>query len=343
MSAFTRSFPLQDIQIRNDGSGRTVEAYAAVFNHETDISDQQGRYREQLHPSSFDRSIQQRGTKFGVFYNHALTLQGTPSEMASVPLGSPIEAPRTDGVGLITVSRYNRTPLADQVLESIRNGDITGQSFSGRFVRSEPGPDRSSGKYRAARDGSLTLVTRMEVAMREYGPTPMPAYDVPMVLGVRARMGDRGRQLARVRDHFSRATLAPQETQDLTLLLAMLAGADAGLDPIVDALCAADCALDAAQMVVAAMLAVPDPDVEDAGDMPADPTVTDVTPLDPPSDTSGVGGLTTSSSGRRPSSVSRTSTAILAPAAEDPRIAHSGRLTAAQRARVGMLTRGIMR
>jgi HK97 family phage prohead protease len=341
MTVFTRSYPLSDIAIRSDGTGRTVEAYAAVFNAPTDIADQQGRYREQIHPGAFERTISQRGTRFGVFYNHGMTLQGTPSEMASVPLGSPIEAPRSDGNGLVTVSRYNATPLAGQVLEAIRNGDITGQSFSGRWVHSEPGPDRSSRKYKPMRDGTLPLVTRMEIAMTEYGPTPIPAYEAPMVLGVRARgVTDQHtvRALARAHAHFTRATLAPDETQTLSTLLAMLAGADASIDPIVDALCAADCALDAAQMIVASMLAVPDPDVEDD-----DATATDATPLDPPSDTSGVGGLTTSSSGRRPSPVSRTSTATLAPAAEDPHAVrvHSGRLTVAQRIRAGMLARGI--
>ena len=30
------------------------------------------------------------------------------------------------------------------------------------------------------------MVTRTEIAMTEYGPTPIPAYDVPMVVGVRS-------------------------------------------------------------------------------------------------------------------------------------------------------------
>ena len=338
MSEFTRSFPLADIAIRSGGDVRTVEAYAAVFNHEQDITDRQGNYVESLDPAAFTRTISQRGTGFGVFYNHALTLQGTPSEMASVPLGSPIEAPRADARGLITVTRYNRTPLADQVLEAIRNGDITGQSFSGRWVRSDPMPPRG-GRY-----ASGTRVRRTEVAMTEYGPTPIPAYDVPMVVSVRARQNGKATrlaQLARVRDQFARAALAPAETQTLTELLAMLAAADAGLDPIVEALCAADCTLDVAQMVVSSMLLVPDPDVED--ESADDATVTDVQPLDPASSTTGVGGLTTSSGRRPPVPVIRTSTATVAPAAEDPRTAHSGRLSVAQRVRAGMVTRGISR
>jgi len=311
VTAFTRAFPLDDIQIRAGGDGRTVEAYCAVFDTPTEIRDQQGHYREQLDRTSFNKTIADRGTRFGVFFNHALTLRGTPSELGSVPLGSPVEAPRPDGRGLVTVSRYNRSALADSVLESIRNGDITGQSFSGRFVRSAPALPR--GGYRAAGDGTLPLVVRSEIAMTEYGPTPIPAYDVPMVVGVRNRSA-REAQLRRVRNHFTGGrALAPAETQALAFLLAELAAADAGLDPIVEALCAADCALDDAQMIVAAMLVVPDPDDAEVDEM------TDTTPA--------------MASGRRPG------TGIPPAAAVEP-LRHSGR-SLAQRVRAGLIVRGI--
>jgi hypothetical protein len=70
------------------------------------------------------------------------------------------------------------------VLEAIRNGDISGQSFSGRFVASDKPVPR--GGFRPNAKGELTLVVRTEIAMTEYGPTPIPAYDVPMVVGVRS-------------------------------------------------------------------------------------------------------------------------------------------------------------
>ena len=262
-STSTRAFALEDVQIRSGGDGRTVEMYAAVFGVPTEIQDQHGHYSEQIGRAAFNKTIADRGTRFGVFYNHGRTLQGTPSERASIPLGSPVEEPRVDARGLVTVTRYNKTKFADDILESIRNGDIRGQSFSGRFIGSDL-PTPRGGFRPDQRTGALTLVTRTEIAMTEYGPTPIPAYDEPMLIGVRskAEAAHRTAQLARVREHFSRATLAPAETQALTFLLAQLAGADAGIDPIVDALCAADCALDAAQMVVAALLAVPDPDMD---------------------------------------------------------------------------------
>lgn len=184
-TVFTRAFPLDDIVIRSDGDGRTVEAYAAVFDVETEIRDQQGHYRETINRAAFNKTVKDRGTRFGVFYNHGMTLHGTPSERGSMPLGSLVEPPRSDGRGLVTVTRYNRTQQADEVLEAIRNGDITGQSFTGRAVRSDP-EIRRGGRYMPDSNGVLPVVTRHEIAMREFGPTPIPAYDRPMVLTVRS-------------------------------------------------------------------------------------------------------------------------------------------------------------
>lgn len=312
-SVFTRSFALDDIHIRAGGDGRTVEAYAAVFNVPTEIRDQQGHYREQIDPSGFNKTVRDRGARFGVFYHHGKTLYGTPSDLGAVPLGSPVEAPRPDSRGLLTVSRYNRSALADSVLEAIRNGDITGQSFSGRWIRSDRPLPR--GGYRADASGELPLVTRQEIAMEEYGPTPIPAYDAPMMVGVRSlpEQSERAGQLARVRRHFAARAVTPEQTQELTLLLAMLAGADSGLDPIVDALCAADCALDAAQMVVSSMLLVPDPDMD------ADEEMDDTTPA--------------MASGRRPG------TGIPPAATEEP-LLHSGR-SLSTRIRAGLVARGV--
>lgn len=184
MTVITRAYAVEDMSIRSGGDGRTVEAYAAVFEVPTEIRDGQGHYIEKLARTTFDRTVQHRGTRFGVFYNHGKTLHGTPSERASVPLGSPIEPPKADGKGLLTVTRYNRTQQADEILEAIRNGDISGQSFSGRFVASDKPVPR--GGFRANAKGDLVTVTRTEIAMTEYGPTPIPAYDVPMVVGVRS-------------------------------------------------------------------------------------------------------------------------------------------------------------
>lgn len=192
MNDFTRSYLFEDAKV-TPGDGRTVEAFTAVFGVETEVRDQHGHYREVNERSAFNKTIADNGTRFGVFYNHARTVHGTPSDLFSLPLGVPVSPPRVETLsvdgrsitGLLTVTRYNKTDLGEQVLEGIRSGSIPGYSYSGRFVRSDPGKAPRGG-WRANTDGTLQLVRRSEIAMREYGPTPLPVYEDATVVGVRS-------------------------------------------------------------------------------------------------------------------------------------------------------------
>lgn len=243
MTDFTRSFPLEDIKVRSGGDGRTVEAYAAVFDQAVPISDTDGRYMERIDPAAFNKTIADKGTRFSVLYNHGLTIYGTPSDAGSMPIGTPLEV-RADSRGLLTVTRYNRTPLGDATLEAISSGSIRAQSFAGSFVRSDRPVPR--GGFRANAAGELTTVTRQEINLKEYGPTPFPAYSTAEIVGVRAGMA-----------------LSEMDTMLLALILENLAEGDAALDPIVDALTKTDAALDQAQLVISTILGVPNPDQPD--------------------------------------------------------------------------------
>ena len=173
------------------GDGRTVEAYAAVFETEAEIRDHQGHYREVIDPGAFTRVINRAKPQGGrdywltkVFYNHGMTLHGTPSEEASVPVGR-TEHIEVDSKGLLTVTRYLDDPFSQKILGAIREGAITAQSFTGQIVRSSP---QLAGRRQHARtrDGQLPLVRRMELGLTEYGPTPVPAYANAEVVGVRS-------------------------------------------------------------------------------------------------------------------------------------------------------------
>lgn len=172
-----RSYALEDLTIRADGDGRTVEAYAAVFRTPAEVRDQDGHYHEELAPGSFTKTIQENSGRFGVFYNHARTLYGTPDGALSVPIGVP-QSVEQDDRGVFTVTRYLDNPLADSVLDAIKQRAIKGQSFSGRFMKSS--------RTKASTRGGLPTITRHEVAMREYGPTVFPAYAEAMILGTRS-------------------------------------------------------------------------------------------------------------------------------------------------------------
>jgi HK97 family phage prohead protease len=189
---YMRLYNLEDIHIlrsADGGDGRTVEAYAAVFDDPAEIQDHEGHYVETIDPAAFNRAIDHASRARGgfpgavkVLYNHGMTIQGTPSERFSVPIGVPVEI-RAETRGLLTRTRYSDTPLAEEILESVRAGSITSQSFTGRIVRSTP-QLRTGDRYRP-RSGSLTTVRRTELGLREYGPVLWPAYSGAEILGVR--------------------------------------------------------------------------------------------------------------------------------------------------------------
>ena len=189
---FFRTYGLEDIHIvrgAQGGDGRTVEAFAAVFNDPAEIQDFQGHYVEVIDPTAFNKVLadlsRSRGGfgKVKVMYNHGMTVHGTPSERGSMPIGTPLEI-RPEARGLLTVSRYSETPFADEVLENIKNGAITSQSFTGRIVRSDP-QLRRGGRFSPDATGKLPTVRRMELGLKEFGPTPFEAYSGSEILGVR--------------------------------------------------------------------------------------------------------------------------------------------------------------
>ena len=191
---FMRIYPLEDIHIlrsADGGDGRTVEAFAAVFNEPAEIQDHQGHYVEVIDPGAFNRAIDHASRARGgfpasvkVLWNHGRDLAGQPSARFSMPIGVPVEdGIRAEARGLLTRTRYSETPLADEVLENIRNGAITAQSFVGGIMRSDPQLARGD-RYRP-RGGELPSVRRMELGLRDYGPVLYPAYTGAEILGVR--------------------------------------------------------------------------------------------------------------------------------------------------------------
>ncbi len=182
---FDRSYPLEGIEILSrakGGDGRTVEAYAAVFDVEQEIHDEHGAYREKNAHSAFNMTINSGAAMRALpLYHHGLNVvDGKPNPLGQVPLGSPLDI-RADGRGLLTVTRYNRTELADSVLEAIRAGDIRAQSYRGRIYKSNP-----MRVPKVRRGEALPLVTRLELGLLDYGPTPRPYYDGASIVAVRA-------------------------------------------------------------------------------------------------------------------------------------------------------------
>ncbi len=191
LAPYFRSFPLEDIHVRSSGDGRTVEAYAAVFGVSAEVKDQDGHYMEEIDPAAFNKAISdaapqgsRRGWKVGVFYNHGMTIHGTPSERGAMPVGVPLEI-TADSRGLKTVTRYHRGEFCDEILDRIREGSLPGYSFTGAFRRSRPMVPRY-GFRPDARTGDLPQVRRTESTLMEYGPTPFPIYAGAGITAMRA-------------------------------------------------------------------------------------------------------------------------------------------------------------
>ena len=195
-SRITRAIALEDMAIRpgritcetcgRDATGRVVDAYAGVFLQEATIVDDDGTlYLEDIDPGAWNKRLSdisraRSGLRsVQVFYNHGKTLEGTPSESASHPLGHPM-AIRADHYGLLTSTHYGTTDIADRVFTDIKDGNITGHSFTGGIFRSDP-----PRKPRAVRGGALNKVRRLELGLDEYGPSPLAYYEGAGLVAVR--------------------------------------------------------------------------------------------------------------------------------------------------------------
>jgi HK97 family phage prohead protease len=172
-----RSFAIDDLVVRSDGDGRTVDAYAAVFGQPTEIRDQYGHYYETIDRTAFD-GVLKRNVKPAVFFNHGRDIYGNPSDKWSAPVAVHRSA-SADGRGLRVSSWYVNTPAGDEALELMRSGAVDGFSFSGKPNRSRTIP--------AARGEDLPTIVRQELGFAEYGPAVFRAYADARVLAMRSQ------------------------------------------------------------------------------------------------------------------------------------------------------------
>ena len=189
-----RDYPLEDYHMvrtgDGDSTGRVVEAYMTVFGEPTVISDRQGDYEEEIDRSAFNKRIadlERSRNGFAaakVFYNHGMTIHGSPSDRYSMPVAV-CEGIRAESRGPVTRSRYLDTPLGNEVLEMWRSGAVTAQSFTGAIIRSSPELRRGQKYQPRIPGGPLPRVRRLELGLKEYGPTPFPAYQGAELVGVR--------------------------------------------------------------------------------------------------------------------------------------------------------------
>lgn len=155
----------------SDGRIGTLYGYAALFDTDTVIDSWEGRFVERIAPKAFARTLEQRGDKVKVLFNH-----GFDPSIGDKPLGKP-EVMREDRKGLYVEVPIDDTSYGRDIVASLRSGALDGQSF--RFsVKAEKWDDGDS--------KSLPVRTIREVELYEFGPVTFPAYEATSA-GVRSR------------------------------------------------------------------------------------------------------------------------------------------------------------
>lgn len=150
----TRTLAME-LRVKGD-KDPVIEGYAAVFNS---LSQDLGGFREKIAPGAFARTIKNNKDIFSLF-NHdpAVVLGRTGNGTLTL---------REDSNGLWMEVKPPNTAVARDVMEVIRRGDVTGQSF--QFVTV-----RDSWEGLDTRDD--TVRTLEEVRLIEAGPVVFPAY-----------------------------------------------------------------------------------------------------------------------------------------------------------------------
>lgn len=156
----------------SDGRIGTLVGYAALFNTDTVIDSWEGRFVERIAPRAFARTLEQRGDKVKVLFNH-----GFDPSVGDKPLGKP-EVMREDKRGLWVEVPIDDTSYGRDLVASLRSGALDGQSF--RFsVKAEKWDEPADAK-------ALPVRTIREVELYEFGPVTFPAYEATSA-GVRSR------------------------------------------------------------------------------------------------------------------------------------------------------------
>jgi uncharacterized protein len=161
-----KRFIKRPVELREDGDGRKISGYGAVFYNADDEGTQFQLWEdayERILPGAFDRAIAEDDVRS--LFNHDVNIVLGRNTSGTLALS-------VDEVGL----RYEITApdtqlVRDQVVAPIERGDVSGSSFM--FV-----PIRANWTDEDSEDGrSVEIREVREVELWEVGPVVFPAYD----------------------------------------------------------------------------------------------------------------------------------------------------------------------
>lgn len=159
MADLSRDF-VADLEIRSDGSGRTITGIVVPFGVTARVSDGGPSYDEGFRQGAFTKTLAERRSPVKLLAQHNRTN----------PIGK-AEVMREDAAGLYGEFRVSNTPTANEQLELARDGVL--DSFSVGFAPIK----------HVQREG---VTWRTEVALREASLVTFAAYEGALVTGIRA-------------------------------------------------------------------------------------------------------------------------------------------------------------
>jgi HK97 family phage prohead protease len=179
----------------NQGDGKTLEGYAAVFDADTEINSWEGHFKERITRGAFRKTLKERTPVLQFDHGH-------DSRFGNLPIGR-FESIKEDKHGLRVQARLFEH--AEPIREAIAEGAVTGMSFRFKVVRDSwtdnkgvEIKDRNElmdllyGGAESKKRGPLQRSIK-EVKLMEAGPVVFPAYPQTTV-GVRSMNDDERRR-----------------------------------------------------------------------------------------------------------------------------------------------------
>ena len=152
-----------DLEVRADGTGRTVYGICCPFDSPADIHEDGFPVRESFTRGAFAKTISERGPRRVKFLaQHNLNM---------LPIGRAIEL-REDSHGLFGAFRVSQTQAGDEVLALVADGALDSFSIGFQPVRSRWSRDMKS-------------VTRVAVKLFEVSCVSFPAFAEAKIDGIR--------------------------------------------------------------------------------------------------------------------------------------------------------------
>ncbi|WP_171117795.1 MULTISPECIES: HK97 family phage prohead protease [unclassified Streptomyces] len=217
-----RSAPFQMLRAEADeeGDGRTLSGYAALFGEPTEINSWEGNFTETIRKGAFRKTIRENTPVMQ--FDH-----GRHPLIGSIPIGS-ITDLREDDQGLYVEGRITDNWLMQPIRDAIAEQTVNGMSFRFEVVREEwrdangklVKPEEVLDLLWMPGDRGPLQRELIELKCRELGPVVFPAY-VGTSVSVRARDMAAGlihsdQMTRQIRASLARdaATAAPQVPDD---------------------------------------------------------------------------------------------------------------------------------